>query len=76
MDQVNPSGDEDVIRAFFRHHVQDLDRLLEIVFSSLKALISDGDLEVDVALWIVEANSIFLVSRLGLAIYNEHRANT
>jgi hypothetical protein len=61
MKQVNLVGDEDVIRAFFRHHIRNLDKLLQIVFSGLKAVIAPGDQRLDIAPWVVETNSIFLV---------------
>jgi hypothetical protein len=48
--------------------VQDIDRLLEVVFAQLQAVTSRGDQQGDLSLWVTEANRIFIVSPAPSAI--------
>jgi nuclear pore complex protein Nup133 len=54
--------EEDFVRAFFRRHVLDLDRLLDTVFATFKAATEGQAPGSDVSAWVLEANRIFTVS--------------
>jgi len=59
MSAVNPLATEDVIRLFFRSQVANLDKLLELVFSTFRAATNGQS---DISDWTIEVNTIFLVS--------------
>jgi hypothetical protein len=61
MSSVNPTASEDVIRLFFRTQVNNLDKLLDLVFSTFRAA-TNG--QPDISDWAIEVNTIFLVSLL------------
>jgi hypothetical protein len=61
MSSVNPTASEDVIRLFFRTQVNNLDKLLDLVFSTFRAA-TNG--QPDISDWAIEVNTIFLVSYL------------
>lgn len=65
--QATPT--EDVIRLFFRSQVENLDRLLDLVFSSFRAATTGqgGDLSD----WTIEVNTIFLVGSPSCTIMNK-----
>jgi nuclear pore complex protein Nup133 len=62
MSAVNPLATEDVIRLFFRSQVNNLDKLLDLVFSTFRAA-TNG--QPDISDWTIEVNTIFLVSLFG-----------
>lgn len=57
MTSLHTTATEDVIRLFFRSRVQDLDKLLELVFASFKASVLDAGDSSDLT---IEVNTIFL----------------
>ncbi|TXT07474.1 hypothetical protein VHUM_03194 [Vanrija humicola] len=57
MEQLGAGSQDDIVRLFFRKHVLQLDRLLDTVFQSFKAVATTG---VDLSHWVLEANRIFL----------------
>jgi hypothetical protein len=61
MSSVAPTASEDVIRLFFRSQVNNLDKLLDLVFSTFRAA-TNG--QPDISDWAIEVNTIFLVSLL------------
>ncbi|CAK9785321.1 unnamed protein product [Cutaneotrichosporon oleaginosum] len=54
--------EEDFVRAFFRRHILDLDRLLDTVFFTFKAAIDGQPAGSDVSAWVLEANRIFTIA--------------
>lgn len=65
MSAVNPLATEDVIRLFFRSQVGNLDKLLDLVFSTYGAA-TNG--QPDISDWTIEVNTIFLVSSIILIV--------
>ncbi|GMK59789.1 hypothetical protein CspeluHIS016_0900060 [Cutaneotrichosporon spelunceum] len=55
-------NDEDFVRAFFRRHVLDLDRLLDTVFATFKAAVDGQGPGTDSSAWVLEANRIFTIA--------------
>jgi hypothetical protein len=60
MSSLQATPTEDVIRLFFRSQVMNLDKLLDLVFSSFRAATSGQ--AGDISDWTIEVNTIFLVS--------------
>jgi len=65
MSSVNPAASEDVIRLFFRTQVKNLDKLLDLVFSTFRAA-TNG--QPDISDWAIEVHTIFLVSYMSVRL--------
>ncbi|KAL1411896.1 hypothetical protein Q8F55_002882 [Vanrija albida] len=72
MEQLGAGSQDDIVRLFFRKHVLQLDRLLDTVFQSFKAVSSTG---VDLSEWVLEANRIFLIVLTACTLVREHGIN-
>lgn len=72
MEQLGAGAQDDLVRLFFRKHVLQLDRLLDTVFQSFKAVSATG---VDLSQWVLEANRIFLTVLHGCTVVRENGVN-
>ncbi|WWD16353.1 hypothetical protein CI109_100779 [Kwoniella shandongensis] len=70
MTQANIFDEEDYVRLFFRTQVQNLDRLLEVVFATFREAVAAAD-RADIASWVLEANKVFLYVVRTAAQYRE-----
>jgi hypothetical protein len=62
MNQVDRHEEDDLVRHFFRSQVQNLERILDIVFSTFRSSLSSADQRGDLSPWVLEVNRIFIVS--------------
>ncbi|WRT63927.1 uncharacterized protein IL334_000854 [Kwoniella shivajii] len=75
MNQADVVEEEDFVRLFFRTQVQNLHRLLEIVFVTARASLESANRN-DLSSWITEANRIFIIVERAAAQYREEELYT
>ncbi|WWD09172.1 hypothetical protein V865_007294 [Kwoniella europaea PYCC6329] len=75
MRQADVVEEEDFVRLFFRTQVQNLDKLLEIVFATARAALDAVDRN-ELSSWVTEANRIFIIVERAAAQYREEELYT
>ncbi|ORY21434.1 Non-repetitive/WGA-negative nucleoporin C-terminal-domain-containing protein, partial [Naematelia encephala] len=72
MDQYSELGDgEDVVRTFFRSHIEDLDKVLDGVMSIFSATVDVNHPTAEMSEWIREINLIFVIVFRAASQYRE-----
>ncbi|WWC86014.1 uncharacterized protein L201_000885 [Kwoniella dendrophila CBS 6074] len=75
MHQADIVEEEDFVRLFFRTQIQNLDKLLEIVYATVRAALESVNRN-EWSSWITEANRIFIVVERAAAQYREEELHT
>ncbi|WWC66609.1 uncharacterized protein I206_100512 [Kwoniella pini CBS 10737] len=75
MHQADIVEEEDFVRLFFRSQVQNLDKLLEIVFTTARSALDSANRS-ELSSWATEANRIFIIVERAAAQYREEELYT
>jgi len=76
MQTLGSTGDEDVVRSFFRKQVLHIDRLLETVYTTFQAAVNATGPGADLTAWVLEANRIFLLAIRAASQLRLHETET
>jgi nuclear pore complex protein Nup133 len=75
MQTLGSTGEEDVVRSFFRKQVLHIDRLLETVYATFQSAVNAAGPAADLSAWVLEANRIFITALRAAALLREHESS-